>query len=577
MEDMPKHPRLVVRGSTFWHRASIPADIKDTYPKSEETFSLRTKEPHEAVIRVRRAAAEVDARFAAHRLQLTKDASAPASELTKEQIAKIEELYFAHLLQEDEETRLEGFSEEDGPKPAVPTPTFEEHADATHDLGNDARYLLARGKGDVFFRSEAEEVLTWDGLDVKLADQSPSWKLAQRAVQSATVRAQASIAARNKGDVVATPEAAAPLPHEAMGLLASEVRKKWIAERSKSRWVAKTRHEHEVWSQRFLDLVGDKPVGSYTKADGRLFKETLQQLPPNWTKHRDLRQLDIVKAAAKSTELKLEPMSDKNLNKLMNFVSAMWMWAAKQYDEVRSSPFNGLKIEIKQRARDERDPFTTEQLRRIFNAPVYVGCHSSQRWKVPGDRVLSDSGQYWVPLISLFSGARLGEIVQLRLADVREEYGVLYFWLDDEEDDQRLKNENSRRSIPVHPELMKLGFGDLLTRRRASGATRLFADLKIGKDGYYSSPFSKYFGRFLVSVGAKSKKTAFHSFRHSFEDACRDAELPVELTNALQGHGAEGMAGRYGRGYVLKKLDEALRRVSYLGLDLSHLFGQDRS
>ena len=40
---MPKHPRLMKRGNTFWHRAAIPADIKATYPKTEETFSLGPK------------------------------------------------------------------------------------------------------------------------------------------------------------------------------------------------------------------------------------------------------------------------------------------------------------------------------------------------------------------------------------------------------------------------------------------------------------------------------------------------------------------------------------------------------
>lgn len=61
---MPKHPRLMKRGNTYWHRASIPADIRSMYPKTEETFSLGTKEPQEALIRLRRAATEVDQRFA---------------------------------------------------------------------------------------------------------------------------------------------------------------------------------------------------------------------------------------------------------------------------------------------------------------------------------------------------------------------------------------------------------------------------------------------------------------------------------------------------------------------------------
>ncbi len=41
--------------------------------------------------------------------------------------------------------------------------------------------------------------------------------------------------------------------------------------------------------------------------------------------------------------------------------------------------------------------------------------------------------------------------------------------------------------------------------------------------------------------------------------------------DALQGHGQEGMSERYGRGYYLKKLDEAMKRLQYRDLDLSHL------
>ncbi|CUW37172.1 protein of unknown function [Magnetospirillum sp. XM-1] len=41
--------------------------------------------------------------------------------------------------------------------------------------------------------------------------------------------------------------------------------------------------------------------------------------------------------------------------------------------------------------------------------------------------------------------------------------------------------------------------------------------------------------------------------------------------NALQGHGEEGMSGRYGRGIFLKKRAEAMGRLRYEGLDLGHL------
>ena len=41
---MPGHPRLYRRGATYWHRAAVPVDIKKSYPKTEETFSLGTKD-----------------------------------------------------------------------------------------------------------------------------------------------------------------------------------------------------------------------------------------------------------------------------------------------------------------------------------------------------------------------------------------------------------------------------------------------------------------------------------------------------------------------------------------------------
>ncbi|WP_216367918.1 hypothetical protein [Oceanidesulfovibrio marinus] len=93
----------------------------------------------------------------------------------------------------------------------------------------------------------------------------------------------------------------------------------------------------------------------------------------------------------------------------------------------------------------------------------------------------------------------------------------------------------------------------------------------MGEDGYYSSPFSKWFSRLLRNAGVKSKKNAFHSFQHCFEDACRDSDISKEIMDALQGHGEEGMSDRYGRGYFLQKLNEAMQRLQYRGLDLDHL------
>lgn len=110
MDEVPKHPRLTRRGQVYWFRATIPADIRDTYPKAEEAFSLKTRDRHEALVTVRRASVEVDERFDAHRRKLALAQQPEATELSKAQLARIEEVCFAHLLDEDEVVRLEAKS-----------------------------------------------------------------------------------------------------------------------------------------------------------------------------------------------------------------------------------------------------------------------------------------------------------------------------------------------------------------------------------------------------------------------------------------------------------------------------------
>ena len=60
LEKMTGHTRLYRRGATYYHRAAVPQDIVETYGKREETFSLRTKDKVEALIRVKVEAVRVD-------------------------------------------------------------------------------------------------------------------------------------------------------------------------------------------------------------------------------------------------------------------------------------------------------------------------------------------------------------------------------------------------------------------------------------------------------------------------------------------------------------------------------------
>lgn len=230
-------------------------------------------------------------------------------------------------------------------------------------------------------------------------------------------------------------------------------------------------------------------------------------------------------------------------------------------------------------------PFSLDDLKRIFSAPLFTGCVDDERhFNEPGSRIVRRH-RFWAPLISLWTGARLAEILQLEKADVRfDESGIWYFAITDEEAgeyepkdfNKNVKNKNSIRNIPIHSELQRLGFVSWVGKRPDG---RLFPGAKAAKNGKLSDIYSKWCKRFLQSQGVWVKRRkVFHSFRNSFNDALRDAGVIEEIREAINGWVSEHtMDARYGAGYTVARLAEHIEKVNYEGLDLSHLYVTDRS
>src|SRR5262249_41100229 len=145
--------------------------------------------------------------------------------------------------------------------------------------------------------------------------------------------------------------------------------------------------------------------------------------------------------------------------------------------------------------------------------------------------------------------------------------------------EKRLKTKQSKRDVPIHPELVRIGFLDFVaTRQKDCSSPRLFPELRAGKTGYFSNPFSKWFGRFVETVLSRSTDATFHSFRHQFRDATRAARLSVESVARLAGWetgdpNQHRQVFEYGGGEeLLRVLAEDIARVEYPGLSLSHLY-----
>lgn len=336
-------------------------------------------------------------------------------------------------------------------------------------------------------------------------------------------------------------------------------------------WVGKTLADQERSLHFAQDVIGSsRSISTVGAEDMRNIRDILLKVPKNGLKSKANAQKTLLQLA--NSEHKGEHLSTKTMDKYFSMIRAFFRWAV---DEEFLPSFPGPNIKLpngtKISAISERSPYSTSQLSTLFLSPLYKGYVSHARRTEQGN-VLDRDGYYWVPIVALYSGLRLGEIVQLRTSDLKVSDGIPYFDISvaEGEDDKSLKTEGSKRCVPVHPILLSLGLLDYQKGIRSSDA-RLFADIKPDAKGYYSGNFSKWWGRRTKMIGIHSKKTVFHSFRHNFIDALRDAEVPEDIIRALSGHADVGDRRdthlRYGSRTSLRRLRDGIAKVAYPGID----------
>jgi integrase len=343
-------------------------------------------------------------------------------------------------------------------------------------------------------------------------------------------------------------------------------------------WSPTTRMAYQTTRRIILAILGeDTPIRSVTRPQCREMIEVMRWQPRNASKlFPKLSPMEIAERA--KVEQRTDLINAANINTYLNKLGGMFNWAVKE-EMLDRNPAQGLRVPDPTARRDKRLPFTTAQLRAIFSAPLYTGClDDAQGYAMQGPN-RPRSARFWIPLVSMFCGLRLNEACQLDVSDVRLIEDIDCFVITERSEggatDKRLKTTSSERVVPVHATLLDLGFMSFVGERRRSGETKLFSEVGMGATGYRSTTFSSWFRRFVAKAGARSSKTCFHSFRHGFRDALREARIDRDIALALGGwattSGAASVSDAYGSGYRIATLKEAMDRVHYPDLDLSHL------
>ncbi|GCL61630.1 site-specific integrase [Pseudaquabacterium pictum] len=331
----------------------------------------------------------------------------------------------------------------------------------------------------------------------------------------------------------------------------------FLSDHSRPRGDEQTRRIRDACTL-FLALMGTELRGCDLSRDlmRRYRDDLLPTLPANENKVRLIHKTSSVTesiAAVAGTDW--PRMSADQQLKRIGWLAGWLEWLGREgwaepslIEGIAGGGHAGRQATERRRSRkeqDKRDPFTAEELERIFSAS----------WFRDGHGALTANGTYrtwmpantWMPLIGLYTGARLGEIAQLNLEDIwQNDHGIWLFDIIDGSDEdengapgkKRLKNVNARRQIPVHRELVRIGLIDWTERLREAGYTRLFPELKYDKVKGYGKSFTKAFSRYLSGLGMpRNGRKVFHSFRHNMTNKLlNELDAPTVLAKQVLGH-----------------------------------------
>ncbi|MFZ0929465.1 MAG: site-specific integrase [Syntrophobacteraceae bacterium] len=365
--------------------------------------------------------------------------------------------------------------------------------------------------------------------------------------------------------IIENPPVSAQPPIKEPSIRLSALIKKYVEwQLAEKNWCDNSEIDIVPYLNWFLDYIGDDHIDRITTDDAGEFKKTLRRLPPNHRKILQYKKLSMRDIARLDHEHTLGASTIQNT---LNKVGAMFNYAVGMCG-LASNPFTSY-VKGKKPKKAKRDEFTIEELNKIFHAKQYI------------NDSFEDAFDFWLPIIGAFTGARLNELCQLHTDDIREHDGILCLSINDEFE-KRTKNEQSKREVPMHSFLLKIGFHRYVNDMKEAGHTLVFYTLKLTNKGYIHKP-SNHFGTFLDSIGIPERSKVFHSWRYTvINHLARKGMLTTDIADIV-GHErgstsgivnpepVANMTAKYLLPGYLKDVKKKVEKIEYAGLDLSHL------
>lgn len=312
-------------------------------------------------------------------------------------------------------------------------------------------------------------------------------------------------------------------------------------------------HETATTVADFIDYFGDVSVSRITGDHLYNFRDEVASLPKAMPKAD--RSLSFNARLAKYQRHNASKVAPASVKRRVGHIQSLLTYAfSKRWIEHNTG--SGIPIEGYAKNTGGRRPFLDDELALLFASTLFL---QPKKWSFARDTV-SDMTLAWFFLLGLTNGARIEEIGQTELANIKTDSGVRYLDLGP---DAKVKNEGSRRMIPLHKTIIDLGFDDYVAALRKAGHIRLFPDLRANKFDKLCQAASQVANRVIDRTVSDDPRLAFHSLRHNFKDLARDVPIEKYIMDQIMGHAGVTTGDGYGIGARLKTLSRELNRITF--------------
>ena len=213
-----------------------------------------------------------------------------------------------------------------------------------------------------------------------------------------------------------------------------------------------------------------------------------------------------------------------------------------------------------------RMSWSLEHVARLLGSPIYLGTSSrSQRSRkaTANKRLIIRDAMYWVPLFMITMGVRPEEILQAAVRDVIRRDGIFCLLLGFE-DNSVLKNEQSRRVLPIPQSLLDLGFREWVVEKLKAGDEWLFPEIQPDKShGRRSQIFGDRLRTILKGLKLHCEREDIYAMRRTLSSKLMHLGIDTGTRQTILGHLEGTTIDRHYSDNGLLELKDILDAVDY--------------